>query len=111
MARVHPEAGKMLSGGGFGLGNLALMMRKDVVFPAGVDIDGRAKESGRHRGTLDMPAGRTRGAGGWPFHEVAFIRFPKKKARRMFLGGGFGGASARAVRELFNGIAREFSIS
>jgi len=42
-----------------GLGDLVLVMRKDVVDTARVQIETLAKVFGAHRGTLDVPAGKT----------------------------------------------------
>ncbi len=38
-AVVHPETGKLLAGKAFGLGNLILMVRKDQVISAAVDVN------------------------------------------------------------------------
>ena len=56
-ADVHPVAGEGLAGGGLGLGDLILVMRKHEVFAAGVEVEAVAEELGGHGGALDMPAG------------------------------------------------------
>src|SRR2546423_395698 len=55
---VHPEAHKrMPTGVGLGLGDLRGVVREDQVAPAAVDVDLIAEVTGRHRRTLDVPAG------------------------------------------------------
>ncbi len=50
----------MLAAGGFGLGDLVLVVREHEVFAAGVEVDVVAEEFRRHGGALDVPAGAAR---------------------------------------------------
>src|SRR4029453_14549451 len=82
-AVVHPVARKRLARAGFGLGDLALVVGKDEIFAAAVNVERRAEVFHRHRGALDVPArpaGPPRalprglpGLGGLPEREVAGI--------------------------------------
>ena len=51
--RFHAERGLTLR-------DLTFMMRKDVVFAAGVNVDLTSEDGRAHRGALDMPARETR---------------------------------------------------
>src|SRR5260221_3508391 len=60
---VHPQVGAMqpgadewLTGGGLALGDLVLVMRKDEVHAAGMDVERRAEVGHAHRRALDVPA-------------------------------------------------------
>ena len=54
---VQPVAGERLAGGRLALGDLVLVVRKDVVHAAGVDVEALAEVPHAHRGALDVPAG------------------------------------------------------
>ena len=83
---VHPEPRERLFRRAFRLRDLVLVMRKDQVDAAGMDVDRRlAQQPQRHRRALDVPA-RTAGAGAdiprrlpvlrrLPQHEIAGIVF------------------------------------
>ena len=81
---VHPEARRRAAGGAFGLRDLVLVVRKDQIDAAAVDVDRRlAQQPQRHRRALDVPAGPAGSAavvprrlarlGGLPQHEVARV--------------------------------------
>ena len=59
-ADVHPVADEGLAAGGFGLGDLVLVVREHEVFAAGVEVDVVAEELRGHGGALDVPAGAAR---------------------------------------------------
>ncbi len=107
---MHPEFAELFSGGGFALGDLAFMMGEDVVLAASVDIDGVAEKARRHGAAFDMPAGVSFAPRGGPAHDVGGVRFPEEEVGGIFFAGGFGGAAAGAVGELFDGVSGEFSI-
>ncbi len=85
-AVMNPVAREFLSRCTTRLGNLVLMMGKDQIHPAAVDIEGLAEMSNGHGGTLNMPAGpslppRTRpgrltGLGTLPEGEIHRMAFP-----------------------------------
>ena len=57
MLDVHPEARERLLGRALALRDLVLVMRKDQIDAAGVDVDRRlAQQPQRHRRALDVPA-------------------------------------------------------
>ena len=81
---VHPEARERLAGRALALRDLVLVMRKDQIDAAGVDVDRRlAEQPQRHRRALEMPAGppgriddvpgRLARLGRLPQHEVARV--------------------------------------
>src|SRR5271156_2664045 len=70
-ADVHPVADEGAAAGGFGLGDLVLVVREHEVFASGVEVDVFAEELGGHGGALDVPAGAAGAEGGVP---VAFER-------------------------------------
>src|SRR5439155_18495521 len=56
----HPAAFERLARAGFGLGDLALVMRQYQVFAASVQIERCAEIFHGHRGALDVPSGPAR---------------------------------------------------
>ena len=83
---VHPHVGILLTSGGFGLGDLVLVMREGQVRPAAVDIEGVAQAAGRHRGALDMPARTARAPGRRPAGLARLGGLPQHEVERVFLG-------------------------
>src|SRR5438132_14213988 len=86
MFDVKPEPAEWPPGRRLALRDLVLVMRKQQIDPACVDIDGRlAKQPERHRGTLEMPAGTSRSRpriprrlawlGRLPQHEIPHVVF------------------------------------
>jgi len=57
---VHPvtDEGPLPVTGALALGDLGLVVGKDVVDAAAVDVDGLAEQACRHRAALDVPSGR-----------------------------------------------------
>ena len=84
-AVVDPVAGKRLSGEALGLGDLVLMVRKDQVVAAAVDVDLVAQVQQVHRRAFDVPARpalapravptRLARLGRLPQGEIAFVLF------------------------------------
>src|SRR5690606_40000267 len=84
-------------GGATGLCNFALVVRKNIVFATGMDVELFAQITNTHRRTLDVPAREAppnargdfwpwlwvRSPGffgmGIPLHEVSGVRFPERK--------------------------------
>ena len=52
---MHPESNEGASRDTFRLSDLGLVMRKDIVLAAAVDIEFVAEDSRRHRAALDVP--------------------------------------------------------
>src|SRR4051794_22329836 len=83
MRAVQPGAHERLAGRRFRLGDLVLVMRKDKVDAAGVNVEARAEVFHAHRRALDMPAGSPRAdlrvparlalARSLPDREVAYV--------------------------------------
>src|SRR5437879_3028762 len=86
MRAVQPHPHKLFSGHAFALRDLGLMMRKDIVYTAAMDVDLIAEERGRHRAALDVPAGTSRSPWRIPFHIAIFFvpRFPKCEVADVF---------------------------
>src|SRR6266516_1822597 len=57
MLPMHPAADDGVSECSFGLRDLVLVMREDVVHAAGVQVETLAEIFRAHRRTLDVPAG------------------------------------------------------
>src|SRR5262245_63533548 len=82
-AVVHPVAGEHLARARFGLRDLALMVRKDQVLAAAVEIEGHPEVLHGHRGALDVPARASRAPralprglarlGALPQREIAWV--------------------------------------
>ena len=66
IAVVHPVIRKFLSGAGFGLGDLVLVVRELQVLTAGVDVDGLTQILSAHHGALDVPARPAHSPGRFP---------------------------------------------
>src|SRR5580700_10278224 len=56
MGAVQPIADELFAGAAFRLSNLSLVMWKQVIDSAAMDIDFRAKEASCHGATFDVPA-------------------------------------------------------
>src|SRR5271157_3284581 len=74
---MHPEPGKWLAGEGFRLRDLVLVMRKDEIDAAGVDIQRLAEVLDGHHGALDVPARAARTDGRVPKHLAFLGRLPE----------------------------------
>ncbi len=77
--RMEPVAGKGLAGGGFGLGDLVLVVGEDIVDPTRVDIQGFAQETHGHRRAFEVPAGASAADLGLPGGLVLLGPLPKHK--------------------------------
>src|SRR5579862_3815371 len=75
-AGVHPETREEFSGLGFRLRDFVLVMRKDQVFAAGMDVEGFAQILHRHGGALDVPARTARSDLGLPRSFARLWRLP-----------------------------------
>ena len=63
----------------------ALMVGKDVVFAARVDVNLITEQHARHSAAFNMPTGVALAPWGGPAHEVFGIRLPEQKVSRMAL--------------------------
>ena len=68
VACKHRKAGSAAA-----LRHLALMVGKDVVFAARVDVNLITKQHARHSAAFNMPTGVALAPWGWPAHEVAAL--------------------------------------
>src|SRR2546428_10663196 len=57
---VQPVAGEGLAGRGLALRDLVLVVGKDIVDAAGMDVEALTQAPHAHRRTLDVPAGAPR---------------------------------------------------
>ena len=79
---VDPVGHHLVALTGHGLSNLALMMRKDQVHAASVDVEVCAKVFTSHGGALTMPPRETIAPRRRPTHDVfGLCRFPEGKVR------------------------------
>src|SRR4030067_1731976 len=82
---VQPVVDELVSGGGFGLGDLVFVMGEDVVYAAAVDIERFAQVLGAHGRAFDVPS-RPAGADlGLPERLSLFFRLPEGKVMASFL--------------------------
>src|SRR3989344_212569 len=56
---MDPETDEGPAGGPLTLGNLAFVVREDIVLPAGMDIDLLTEKLDTHGGTFDVPPWET----------------------------------------------------
>ena len=83
---MEPEPGERLTGGALRLGDLILVMRKDEIDAARMDIDRRvAKQPKRHGRALDMPAGPARAGAEVPGRLVLGRRLPQHEVPGVLL--------------------------
>ena len=80
---MAPDARKRLSRRGLALRDLVLVMRKDEVHAAAVEIDRLAEDRHRHRGAFEVPAGTAasprRIPGGAALLVLGLRRFPERE--------------------------------
>src|ERR1700680_4873009 len=98
-----------MAGGSFGLCDLRLVVWKDVVQAAGMDVESIAEQRHRHRRALDVPARETGAPRARPYlHPVMAGRLPEREVTGMAL--------ARidlapgAGQQLVCGVARELAV-
>ena len=82
---MQPMPGEGLAGGRFALGDLVLMMRKDVVYPSAMDVEGLTEVLHAHRGAFEVPAGAARPPGGVPVRLTGLGPFPEHEVPRILL--------------------------
>ena len=86
MTRVKPDSRKRcVPVSTTTLRNFALVMRKNIVLAAGVQIDFLAKKCGRHRTAFKMPSRISSAPRRIPFHHMRSIGFPQHEIRGMTL--------------------------
>src|SRR5258708_12823279 len=84
MLRVYPVTGKRFACIAFALSYFVLVMGKDIVDAAGMDVKMRAKILHGHGAALDMPAGETTPPGAIPCHlAIRFGHFPQGEIFRI----------------------------
>ena len=105
-ARVHPVLDERAPAGcALGLRDLAIVVRKDVILPAGVDVELLAEVAHGHGRALDVPAWKAAAPRAVPLHDVLRILLPEREVVRAAL---FRiNLDARAGVELFQGIAAQ----
>ena len=81
---VYPVFCERLPGGAFRLRDLVLVMREYQIKPSAVYVKSIAKVFGRHRGTLDVPAGPALSPRRIPAGFALFCGFPKREIKRSF---------------------------
>ena len=75
---VHPIMYHVVALRGYGLGNLALVMREDQIHAAAMYIEMAAQVFPSHSRTFAMPAGESVAPRRWPAHDVLGLRaFPE----------------------------------
>ena len=80
MLPVHPVAHRRVPEGGLGLRDLVLVMRKNVVDPAGVQVEALAEVARAHRRTLDVPSRETRSPRRFPDERpIGLSPLPKRE--------------------------------
>src|SRR5262245_11006077 len=86
MCAVHPVADEPLSGAPFCLRNLCLVMRKDVVYAAAMDVELVPQKLRRHRTALDMPTRTSSPPRTFPLNRTVFFSpcFPERKVPDVF---------------------------
>ena len=106
VASMKPVTDKRLTGNTFGLDDFRLMMGKNIIFTAGVDVQRIAEVFHAHRAAFDVPAGIAFAPRRWPVHQVIFGGFePQSKIPRMFLIGML--FETGAYFQIFQSIAGE----
>src|SRR5690606_14577947 len=65
------------------LGNLVLVMRKDEVLPAAVQVERRPEAMDGHRGALDVPTGASGAPWALPRGLARFRRLPQREVGRV----------------------------
>src|SRR5207253_11346778 len=80
MPPVHPVAHRRVPEGGLGLRDLVLVVRKNVVDTAGVQVEALAEVARAHRRTLDVPSRETRSPRRFPDERpIGLSALPKRE--------------------------------
>ena len=106
---VHPIFDEGFAGGGFGLGDLVLVVREDEVVAPAVNVDGLADVFHAHRGALDVPAGTALAPGGIPGGFVGLGGLPEGEIGGVTLW--VSGGDACAGFHFLDGAAGEFPVA
>ena len=86
MLDVHPEAGERLAGRPFALRDLVLVVGKDQIDAAGMDVDRRlAEQAQRHRRAFQMPPRAARRIDEVPRRLARLGRLPEHEVADVFL--------------------------
>ena len=83
---VAPDAHEALAGRRLGLGDLVLVVRKDVVDAAAVDVEALAEQRHAHRRALDVPARVAAPDARVPADLVGSDRLPEREVADVLLG-------------------------
>ena len=82
-AVMHPETGKLAAAGGFGLGDLVLMMGENEILTTAMDVQRQIFLA--HGRAFDMPAGTAFAPGAFPERFAGLGRLPQGKVQRILL--------------------------
>ena len=86
---MHPVFGEAAAGRGTeALCHFILVMRKDQVLSAAMNVKINAQMFAAHGRAFDMPAGPAKSPGAVPARIITERRFPQHKVSRIFLVGG-----------------------
>src|SRR5271157_887604 len=88
MLVMQPAANKLFAGRSLALSNFVLMMRKNIVHPATVNIEGFAKILHAHSGAFNVPTRPALTQFSFP-KNVAIFRYPslpQSEVLRLFFG-------------------------
>src|SRR5207237_4306702 len=81
---VQPVPHEALPGRGLRLGDLALVMREEVILATGVEVEGLAEVFHRHGRALDVPAGIPAAPRRIPLLEITRLRgTPEREVERV----------------------------
>src|SRR5882672_4139367 len=85
---MHEVSHERLAGRALRLRNFVLVMHRDVIYPAGMNVQSLAKVSHRHRGTLDIPARISAPPRTIPLHQMpGLVQYPQHEiVRAAFVG-------------------------
>ena len=106
---MNPEARELLAGERFRLRDLILVVRKDQIDAAGMDVERCAEVLNGHHGALDVPAGTARADFGIPRGFAGFWRFPEGEVAGVVLLV-FVNVDARARNHLGEIVVRELAV-
>jgi hypothetical protein len=116
VSRVHPVADPRVPAQRLGLGDLVLVMRKQVVDPAAVHVEVLTKHHRRHHRALDVPArppARPLGLAGRPARLARLARLPQREVgeEALALALALVGPPARARLQILDRPARQLPVA